>query len=133
MGYMLDTHTCHTYWASCSSTKLYSAIQRATLYRVMDQHLLFLCHTGRWFAARVGWVKELTIGGVFSGKHISARHDMHPSAASTLIALLHASLERIVVFEDMPHGDRQARALVGTRVSTLLMAAGRAKATHCPS
>jgi len=49
---------------------------------------------GRWFAARVGRVKELTFG---TFAQVTARHDMQSSAVSAIIALLHASLECITV------------------------------------
>ena len=57
-----------------------------------------------------------------SKQHVAARHDMYPSAASALIALLHASLERIVVLDQLAsHAgqDRQARTLTVILASTV--------------
>jgi len=47
-------------------------------------------------------VREITFG---SFAHVTARHDMQSSAVSAIIALLHASLERITVLgERASHG-----------------------------
>ena len=46
-------------------------------------------------------------------KLIATRHDMHPSAASVLVAMLASSLERIVVISELPsHSQGQARTLM---------------------
>ena len=69
------------------------------------------CVVRRWFAARIGRVKVITFG---TFAHVTARHDMSPSAVSALIALLHASLECITVLgERASHGMLQ----VGTPTS----------------
>ena len=52
------------------------------------------CTAGRWFAARIGRVKEITFG---TFAEVVMRHDLRTSAAAALIALLNGSLERIVV------------------------------------
>ena len=62
----------------------------------------------RWFASRIGRIKEIKFGA-FKGPRLR-RHDMHPSAVSALVALLHASLERIVVInEPSMHGETRVR------------------------